>query len=131
MRAAWSRSRSGGESRPETTSPTKFTFTAVRTDRILLVGARYDDAAEEQRLRERRLAQVGEFRYRRAAQQAGFLDDGEDLDARSVVYQRTLRALLDAQRSELVRQRDAGALPDETMHALIRELDLEDQPLEI
>jgi monovalent cation/hydrogen antiporter len=78
-----------------------------------------------------RLQALHEFRYRRKAQQAGFLDNGEDLDARSVAYQRTLRALLDAQRSELVRQRDAGALPDETMHALIRELDLEDQRLEI
>jgi hypothetical protein len=49
----------------------------------------------------------------------------------SVAYQRTVRQLLDAQRSELVRPRDAGEIPDETMHTLIRELDLEDQRLDI
>src|SRR3954469_7707858 len=69
-----------------------------------------------------RLQALHEFRYRRMAQRAGFLDGNEDLDARSVAYQRTLRTLLDAQRSELVRLRDANELPDEAMHALIREL---------
>jgi Na+/H+ antiporter len=78
-----------------------------------------------------RLQALHEFRLHRAAQRAGYLDGDEDLDARSVAYQRTLRALLDAQRSELVRLRDTGELPDDTMHALIRELDLEDQRLEI
>ena len=78
-----------------------------------------------------RLQALQEFRLHRAAQRAGVLDGDEDLNARSVAYQRTLRALLDAQRSELVRLRDTGELPDDTMHALIRELDLEDQRLEI
>lgn len=78
-----------------------------------------------------RLQALHEFRLQRAAQQAGTFHGNEDLDARSVAYQRTLRRLLDAQRSELVRLRNGGELPDETMHALIRELDLEDQRLEI
>src|SRR5204863_178877 len=62
-----------------------------------------------------RLQALHEFRQRRAAQRAGWLDDGgEDLDERSHAYQRTL-----------------GEIPDEVMHALVRELDLEDQRLEI
>ena len=79
-----------------------------------------------------RLRALHEFRYRRVAQRAGWLDDdGEDLDERSQAYQRTLRDLLDAQRRELVHLRDHGDVPDEVMRALIRELDLEDQRLEI
>jgi CPA1 family monovalent cation:H+ antiporter len=78
-----------------------------------------------------RLHALHEFRYRRAAQRAGWLDDGsENLDERSQAYQRTVRDLLDTQRHELVHLRDAGEIPDEVMRALIRELDLEDQRLE-
>jgi hypothetical protein len=42
-----------------------------------------------------------------------------------------LRDLLDTQRRELVRLRDAGEIPDEILHALRRELDFEDQRLQI
>jgi Na+/H+ antiporter len=78
-----------------------------------------------------RLRALHEFRYQRAAQRAGAMNGDEDLDERSRAYQRTLRDLLDTQRRELVRLRDAGEIPDEVMHALTRELDLEDQRLEI
>jgi CPA1 family monovalent cation:H+ antiporter len=79
-----------------------------------------------------RLQALHEFRYRRMAQRAGWLDgDDENLDERSNAYQRTLRDLLDAQRAELVRRRDAGEISDDVLHALTRELDLEDQRLEI
>ena len=78
-----------------------------------------------------RLRALHEFRYRRAAQRAGALDGDENLHERSLAYQRTLRDLLDTQRRELVRLRDTGEIPDEVLHALTRELDLEDQRLEI
>jgi NhaP-type Na+/H+ or K+/H+ antiporter len=78
-----------------------------------------------------RLHGLHEFRLRRAAQRAGALGGDENLDDRSRAYQRTVRDLLDTQRRELVRLRDAGEIPDEIMHALTRELDLEDQRLEI
>src|SRR3954447_19452009 len=78
-----------------------------------------------------RLQALHEFRYRRMAQRAGALDGDENLDERSEAYQRTLRALLDTQRAELVRRRDAGEISDDVLHALTRELDLEDQRLEI
>lgn len=78
-----------------------------------------------------RLRALHEFRYRRAAQRAGYLDDGENLDDRSNSYQRTVRDLLDVQRQELVRLRDDGEITDEVMRTLTRELDLEDERLEI
>ena len=78
-----------------------------------------------------RLRGLHEFRYRRAAQRAGVRDEDENLDERSQAYQRTVRDLLDAQRQALVELRDAGEIPDDVMHALRRELDLEDQRLEI
>lgn len=58
-------------------------------------------------------------------------EDEEDLDERSRLYQRTVRDVLDTQRAELVRMRDAGEISDSVLHALQRELDLEDQRLEI
>ena len=78
-----------------------------------------------------RLRALYEFRYRRLAQRAGALDVDEDLDSRSLAYQRTIRDLLDTQRAELVRLRDQGEIPDDVVYALTRELDLEDQRLEI
>jgi CPA1 family monovalent cation:H+ antiporter len=73
-----------------------------------------------------------EFRRRRLAQRAGYDVDGdEDLEARSRAYQQLVREVLDSQRHEIVRLRDAGEISDETLHVLERELDLEDQRLEI
>jgi CPA1 family monovalent cation:H+ antiporter len=74
------------------------------------------------------------FRTRRLRQRAGELDDGDeagDLDERSHAYQRMVREVLDAQRRRIVELRDEGAISDEVLHALERELDLEDQRLEI
>jgi len=74
-----------------------------------------------------------EFRHRRLGQRAGDLDGGEedDLDERSRGYQRLVREVLDAQRRRVVELRNEGAISDEVMHVLERELDLEDQRLEI
>ena len=79
-----------------------------------------------------RFARLFEFRRRRIAQRAGREDvDEENLDARSQAYQRTVRALNAAQRDELVRLRDTGELSSAVLHDLQRELDLEDERLEI
>jgi len=74
-----------------------------------------------------------EFRGRRLSQRAGDLDGDEDddLDARSHTYQRLVREVLDAQRRRVVELRNEGTISDEVMHTLERELDLEDQRLEI
>jgi hypothetical protein len=42
-----------------------------------------------------------------------------------------VRDVLDAQRDELVRLRNSGVISNEVMHRLERELDLEDERLEI
>ena len=81
-----------------------------------------------------RMLGLYEFRGRRLRQRAGELDDGDedgDLDARSHSYQRLVREVLDAQRRRVVELRDDGAISDDVLHALERELDLEDQRLEI
>jgi CPA1 family monovalent cation:H+ antiporter len=79
-----------------------------------------------------RMLGLYEFRHRRLRQRAGVTDaDDEDLDARSHDYQRMVREVLEAQRRRIVELRDEGAISDDVLHALERELDLEDQRLEI
>ncbi len=97
---------------------------------------RLDALREEEWTRDdtiERMAGLYRFRQRRLLQRAGeeLEDDDEDLEERSEAYQRLLRDVLDAQRNELVRLRDEGTIADDVLHALERELDLEDQRLEI
>jgi monovalent cation/hydrogen antiporter len=70
---------------------------------------------------------------RRLSQRAGELDGDEDdnLDDRSQNYQRMVRDVLEAQRRRVVELRNQGVISDDVMHRLERELDLEDQRLEI
>jgi monovalent cation/hydrogen antiporter len=84
-----------------------------------------------------RMTALYDFRRRRLSQRAGGLhgttlaEDEEDLEERSRIYQRTVREVLEAQRRVVIELRDAGEISDEVMHRLERELDLEDQRLEI
>jgi CPA1 family monovalent cation:H+ antiporter len=71
------------------------------------------------------------YRGSRLAARAGETDDGDGFEERSIAYQTMVRIVLDAQRAELVRLRDAGEISNEVMHRLERELDLEDERLEI
>ena len=80
------------------------------------------------------MLQLYRFRNRRLTQRAGEVDgdqEEDDLDERSVTYQRMVREVLDAQRRRVVQLRNEGLISDEVMHVLERELDLEDQRLEI
>jgi CPA1 family monovalent cation:H+ antiporter len=74
-----------------------------------------------------------QFRLRRLAERAGeALDDGEEqAEARSVAYQRVVRETLEAQRVAVLGMRNRGEISDEVMHRIERELDLEDQRLDI
>jgi CPA1 family monovalent cation:H+ antiporter len=75
-----------------------------------------------------------EYRRRRFAIRAGEVDDGDGLDAvenRSRRYQKMVRSVLTAQRQRLVELRNSGEISNEVMHRLERELDLEDERLEI
>jgi monovalent cation/hydrogen antiporter len=81
-----------------------------------------------------RMIRYYEFRGRRLSQRAGELDrDGDegDLDERSFAYQRLVREVLDAQRRRVIALRNAGEISDDILHVIERELDLEDQRLEI
>ena len=81
-----------------------------------------------------RMTALYRFRDRRLRQRAGELDgdeDDDDLDVRSHRYQKMVRQVLDAQRSRIIELRNEGAISDDVLHALERELDLEDQRLEI
>ena len=78
-----------------------------------------------------RMRRLYEYRSRRFAAMAGEAEDGDGIEHRSRKYQKAVRAVLDAQRDELVRLRNSGAISNEVMHRLERELDLEDERLEI
>jgi CPA1 family monovalent cation:H+ antiporter len=78
-----------------------------------------------------RMRQMYEYRRSRLAARAGETDDGDGIEHRSLKYQKMVRSVLDAQRDELVRLRNSGTISNEVMHRLERELDLEDERLEI
>ena len=71
-----------------------------------------------------------EYRLRRfAAQRDG--DGTVEIEDRALAYQQLMRELLDAQRRALVQLRKEGTINDEIMRRVQRELDLEEQRLEI
>jgi monovalent cation/hydrogen antiporter len=86
-----------------------------------------DDTTERMRM-------MYEYRQRRFAIRAGELEDGdgaEAVESRSRRYQKMVRSVLTAQRERLVELRNSGEISNEVMHRLERELDLEDERLEI
>jgi monovalent cation/hydrogen antiporter len=94
-----------------------------------LAGAEWtrDETAERMRM-------MYEYRQRRFAIRAGEVDDDDGIDAvesRAYRYQKMVRSVLAAQRSTLVDLRNRGDISNEVMHRLERELDLEEERLEI
>src|SRR5687767_141067 len=73
------------------------------------------------------------YRVRRLNARAGEPDegDGDDYEHRSRKYQKMVRSVLDAQRAAVVELRNGGEISNEVMHRIERELDLEDERLEI
>jgi CPA1 family monovalent cation:H+ antiporter len=78
-----------------------------------------------------RMRRLYEYRRSRFAARAGEIEDGEGYEHRSRKYQKMVHHVLDAQRAELLRLRNSGAISNQVMHRLERELDLEDARLEI
>jgi CPA1 family monovalent cation:H+ antiporter len=78
-----------------------------------------------------RMRSLYRYRKRRLAARAGMADDDEGYEDRSAAYQTLVREVLEAQRREIIRLRNAGTISNEVMHRLERELDLEDERLEI
>ena len=72
------------------------------------------------------------YTFRRSRFQARV--DGEDdgsIERRSSDYQRLRRELLEAERAAIVGLRRAGRISDEVMRRIERDLDLEDQRLDV
>jgi CPA1 family monovalent cation:H+ antiporter len=77
-----------------------------------------------------RMTGLYSYRRRRLKARAGKIED-DGYEDRSFAYQTVLREVLEAQRGEIVRLRNEGTISNEVMHRIERELDLEDQRLEI
>jgi Na+/H+ antiporter len=95
--------------------------------------ARLEELAAEEWTREdtvERMRGLYQFRRRRLKARGGYLADDGAQD-RSLAYQRLVRELLEAQRREIVLLRNQGAISNEVMHRIERDLDLEDSRLEI
>jgi NhaP-type Na+/H+ or K+/H+ antiporter len=71
------------------------------------------------------------FRKRRFATQAGKLEDEDGIEERSIAYQRLMHEIFAVQRTELVRLRNERAISAEVMRRVERELDLEEERLEV
>jgi CPA1 family monovalent cation:H+ antiporter len=82
-----------------------------------------DDTAE-------RMRGLYEFRQRRF--RSRFDPDGDgSTEERSIAYQRLRRELLDAERQEVEELRRQGVIGDDVMRRVVRDLDLEDQRLDV
>jgi len=95
--------------------------------------ARLDELVDEDWVREDTAERVrGAYRFRTTRFQAR-LDDGDDgsIESRSQDYQRLRRELLDAERRALIDLRRSGAISNEVWIRVGRDLDLEDQRLDI
>jgi NhaP-type Na+/H+ or K+/H+ antiporter len=96
--------------------------------------ARIDELLEEEWTRDdtlERMRQMYEYRKRRLAARTGKVEAEEDFEDRSFTYQTIVREVLEAQRREIVRLRNEGTISNDVMHRIERELDLEDERLEI
>jgi monovalent cation/hydrogen antiporter len=95
--------------------------------------ARIDDLALEDWVRDEtadRMRALYDYRLRRFAAR---FDDGDDgtLEQQSIGYQRLRREALEAERSAVYDLRNRGMINDEVMRRVVRDLDLEDERLEI
>jgi monovalent cation/hydrogen antiporter len=77
-----------------------------------------------------RMRRLYEYRRRRFKARAGKIED-DGYEDRSLAYQHVVQSVLAAQRDALVHLRNDGEISNETMNAVIRELDLEESRLEI
>jgi CPA1 family monovalent cation:H+ antiporter len=96
--------------------------------------SRLEELAEEEWTREDtvdRARRLFEYRQRRFGAQRDGDGESDGIEDRSVAYQRLQRELLAAQREAVVEMRNQGHISNEVMTRIERELDLEDERLEI
>jgi CPA1 family monovalent cation:H+ antiporter len=117
----------GSEAAEELLARRRATEAALaRLDELRAVEWTRDDTVE-------RMRGLYDYRARRLSARAG---DGEDEEGggyehRSRKYQKMVRTVLDAQRRAVVELRNRGEISNDVMHRIERELDLEDERLEI
>jgi CPA1 family monovalent cation:H+ antiporter len=95
--------------------------------------ARLEELVDEDWVRDDTAERVrGAYRFRTDRFRARF-DDGDDgaIESRSQDYQRLRRELLDAERGAVLELRRAGVISDDVWYRVARDLDLEDQRLDI
>ncbi len=95
--------------------------------------ARLEELVEEEWVREDTAERMrGLYRFRTDRFQARF-DDGDDgaIESRSQDYQRLRRELLDAERAAVLELRRTGVISNDVWLRVARDLDLEDQRLDI
>jgi monovalent cation/hydrogen antiporter len=95
--------------------------------------ARLEDLVDEEWVREDTAERVrGAYRFRTDRFRARF-DDGDDgaIESRSQDYQRLRRELLEAERGAVLDLRRSGVISDDVWYRVARDLDLEDQRLDI
>jgi CPA1 family monovalent cation:H+ antiporter len=71
------------------------------------------------------------YRTRRLEVRAGEADGDEDYEHRSLKYQKMVREVIAAQREAVVALRNEGTISNDVMHRIERELDLEEERLEL
>jgi CPA1 family monovalent cation:H+ antiporter len=115
----------GADEREELLARRAATTAALqRLDELALEEWTRDDTIE-------RMRGLYRYRERRLTARAGESDDGDGLEYRSLKYQKIVRSVLEAQRHAVVQLRNSGDISNEVMHRIERELDLEDDRLEI
>jgi CPA1 family monovalent cation:H+ antiporter len=95
--------------------------------------ARLEELVDEDWVREDTAERLrGAYRFRNDRFRARF-DDGDDgaIEARSQDFQRLRRELLDAERDAVLDLRRTGVISDDVWYRVARDLDLEDQRLDI
>jgi len=113
----------GAEAEEELLARRRATEAALtRLDELEALDWTRDDTIERMR---------GLYRYRTSRLAARTTDDEGDFEHRSVKYQKMVRDVLDAQRRAVVELRNTGQISNDVMHRIERELDLEDERLEI
>jgi Na+/H+ antiporter len=115
----------GAEAREDLLARRTATAAALRRlDELALEEWTRDDTIE-------RMRGLYRYRERRLTARAGDSDDGDGLEHRSLKYQKIVRSVIDAQRRAVVQLRNGGEISNDVMHRIERELDLEDERLEI
>ncbi len=95
--------------------------------------ARLDELAGEDWVHEDTLERMrGQYRFRSSRFRARYAGvDGDGTEARSSQYQRLRRELLHAERAAVISLRNEGAITEEVMQRVQRDIDLEDLRLDL